>query len=81
MARTGAESDHVAMKRIVAAPLWFTVGWFLGSVAAWMLGAGPFLAPLAALALAGLVVADPRHIIWDRSEKERTGRPVIPSNA
>ena len=70
------------MKRIAAAPLWFLVGWFLGAVAAWILGAGPFLAPIAALALASFVVADPRHIIWGRSEKELTGRPVrIPSNA
>ena len=70
------------MKRIVAAPLWFTFGWLLGSVAAWMLGVGPFLAPLAALVLAAFVVADPRHIIWDHSSTERTGRPgSIPSNA
>lgn len=54
------------MKRIVAAPLWFLVGWYLGSASAWALGLGPLVAPIAAMALAAFVVADPRRIIWDR---------------
>ena len=60
------------MKRIAAAPLWFTVGWCLGSVAAWALGLGPFVAPIAAVALASLVVGDPLRLIWDRNSAERT---------
>ena len=60
------------MKRIAAAPLWFLVGWFVGSVAAWTLGLGPFVAPIAATLLAGFIVADPLDLIWDRSKAVRT---------
>ena len=52
------------MKRIAAATLWFLVGWYVGSVAAFALGLGPLLAPIMGVALAGIVVADPRRIIW-----------------
>jgi hypothetical protein len=62
------------MKRIAAAPLWFMVGWFIGSMTAWILGFGPFLAPIVAVALASLVVADPRHVIWDREAALDTKR-------
>jgi hypothetical protein len=64
------------MKRIAATPLWFLVGWYLGSATAWIVGAGPFLAPIVAVALAGLVVVDPRHVIWDRSASGDTERPA-----
>jgi hypothetical protein len=64
------------MKRIAAAPLWFLVGWYLGSAVAWFTGVGPLLAPIAAVALAALVVADPRHVIWDRSASGDTRRPA-----
>ena len=47
------------MKRIVAAPLWFFVGWFAGSAVALTFGLGAFLAPMTAVVLAGLVVAIP----------------------
>jgi hypothetical protein len=60
------------MKRIAAAPLWFLVGWYVGSVVAWTLGLGPLVAPVAAVALATFVVADPRGLIWDRSSVVRT---------
>ena len=53
-----------AMKRIAAAPLWFLVGWFVGSAVAWTFGLGAFLAPITALLLAGVVVGDPWGIIW-----------------
>jgi hypothetical protein len=59
-------SDDACMKRIAAASLWFLVGWYLGSAASWMLGFGPFLAPVVAVALTGLVIADPRQFIWGR---------------
>jgi hypothetical protein len=61
------------MRRIVAAPLWFLVGWYVGSVAAWALGLGAFVAPIVAVALAGLVVWDPRRMIWGRPS---TGEPL-----
>jgi membrane protein DedA with SNARE-associated domain len=57
------------MKRLVAAPLWFLVGWYLGSVAAWSLGLGPWLAPIVAVSLAALIVADPWRVIWDRGAR------------
>lgn len=57
-------SDDACMKRIAAALLWFLVGWYLGSAASWVLGAGPLLAPIVALALTGLVIADPRAFLW-----------------
>jgi hypothetical protein len=60
------------MKRIAAAPLWFLVGWYVGSVVAWAAGLGPFVAPIAAVALASFIVADPLHLIWDRSPAVRT---------
>ena len=54
------------MKRIAAAPLWFMVGWFIGSMTSWFLGLGPLVAPLVAIALTSFVVADPRQFIWER---------------
>jgi hypothetical protein len=60
------------MKRIAAAPLWFLVGWYSGSVAAWSLGLGTYVAPLVAIALATLVVADPLRLIWDRPTEMRS---------
>jgi hypothetical protein len=66
------------MKRIAAAPLWFFVGWFVGSAVAWAFGLGAFLAPMTAVVLAGIVVVDPRGVIWsDRpTEKSQASRPV-----
>jgi hypothetical protein len=60
------------MKRIAAAPLWFLVGWFVGSVVAWTWGLGPFVAPIAAVALAAFIVADPLRLIWDPNSAVRT---------
>ncbi len=64
------------MKRIAAAPLWFLVGWYLGSAVAWFTGVGPLLAPIAAMALAGLVFVDPRHVVWNRSASGDAERPA-----
>jgi hypothetical protein len=55
------------MKRLVAATLWFVNGWFFGAVAAWAFGVSPVLAPILALATAGIILADPRQIIWSHS--------------
>ena len=61
------------MKRIAAAPLWFLVGWYVGSATAWAFGLGPLLAPIAAVALATLFVAGPSRIIWDRGATSEEG--------
>jgi uncharacterized membrane protein len=68
------------MKRIAAAPLWFLVGWYIGSAMAWALGLGPWFAPITAVALASLVVADPGRIIWERPSKDET-RPAARTTA
>ena len=62
------ESDDADMKRIVAASLWFLMGWYLGSAASWILGIGLFIAPVVAVAFTGFVIADPRQFIWGRHE-------------
>jgi hypothetical protein len=67
------------MKRIAAAPLWFLVGWYAGSAIAWVLGVGPVLAPIVAVALTGLVVADPLRVIWNRQAVGETGQDPIPT--
>jgi hypothetical protein len=55
------------MKRLVAATFWFIDGWFVGAAVAWALGISPVLAPVLALATAGIILADPRQIIWSHS--------------
>jgi len=52
------------MKRLIAAPLWFLVGWYLGAAVSWALGLSPALGPVLAVAMAGLLVTDPRRLIW-----------------
>ena len=51
-------------KRVLAAFLWFYTGWYAGAMIAEMLGVSPFLGPIIGVAAAGLVVLDPRRIIW-----------------
>jgi hypothetical protein len=63
--------DHSRMKRIAAAPLWFLVGWFVGSAVGWGFGLNELLAPILAFALAGVVVGDPRGLIWDDSPRAK----------
>jgi hypothetical protein len=55
------------MKRLVAASLWFLVGWTVGAAGAVVLGVSPALGPILAVATAGIVIADPRQIIWSGS--------------
>ena len=56
------------MKRTVAAFLWFLVGWYLGSAAAWAFGLGSLVAPVVAVGLAALVFVDPFGKIWARPQ-------------
>lgn len=51
-------------KRVFAAFLWFYVGWYGGAILANIVGVSPFLGPLIGAAAAGLIVGDPRRIIW-----------------
>ena len=51
-------------KRILAAMLWFYAGWYAGAMLADMLGVSPFLGPIIGAAVAGLIVGDPRRLIW-----------------
>jgi hypothetical protein len=51
-------------KRTLAAILWFYTGWYAGALLAEMLGVGPALGPIIGAAAAGLIVVDPRRIIW-----------------
>lgn len=53
------------MKRLFAGALWLPVGWFVGALATFALDLGPGLSPIVAVALAGVIVADPRRIIWN----------------
>ena len=51
-------------KRVLAAFLWFYTGWYAGAMFAEFLGVSPFLGPIIGAAAAGLIVGDPRRIIW-----------------
>ena len=51
-------------KRVFAAFLWFYTGWYGGALLAEFVGVSPVLGPLIGAAAAGLIVGDPRRIIW-----------------
>ena len=51
-------------KRAFAAILWFYTGWYAGAILAEYLGVSPALGPIIGAAAAGLIVGDPRRIIW-----------------
>lgn len=51
-------------KRVLAAFLWFYTGWYAGAMLAEFIGVSPFLGPIIGAAAAGLIVGDPRRIIW-----------------
>lgn len=51
-------------KRVVAALLWFYTGWYAGAILASVLGVSAVLGPIVGVAAAGLIVGDPRRIIW-----------------
>jgi hypothetical protein len=51
-------------KRVLAAFLWFYTGWYAGAIIADFVSVSPLLGPIIGAAAAGLVVGDPRRIIW-----------------
>ena len=51
-------------KRVLAAMLWFYAGWYAGAILAEFLGVSPVLGPVIGAAAAGLILIDPRRIIW-----------------
>lgn len=53
-------------KRILAAFLWFYTGWYAGAMLAELLSVSPALGPIIGVAAAGLIVGDPRGMIWKR---------------
>jgi hypothetical protein len=66
---------HRMSKRILAAFLWFYTGWYAGALIAEFVGVSPLLGPIIGAAAAGLIVGDPRRLIW----KARTVGSASPS--
>ena len=66
-------------KRILAAFLWFYTGWYAGAMLAEILSVSPALGPIIGAAAAGLIVGDPRGMIWKRPTVSSTSAPSIPS--
>lgn len=51
-------------KRALASMLWCYTGWYAGALLAEFVGVSPVLGPVIGAAAAGLIVIDPRRIIW-----------------
>ena len=70
-------------KRTFAAILWFYTGWYAGALLADILGVGPVLGPIIGAAAAGLIVGDPRRIIWTArtANAAATSRESLPEPA
>ena len=62
-------------KRILAAFLWFYTGWYAGAMLAEILSVSPVLGPIIGAAAAGLIVGDPRGMIWKRRPSVRRPPP------
>ena len=60
-------------KRVLAAILWFYSGWYAGAMLADLVGVSVFLGPIIGAAAAGLIVGDPRRIIWTARSATATG--------
>ena len=60
----GRHHDARMLKRVLAALMWFYVGWYGGNLLADFLGVSLVLGPIIGAALAMLIVGDPRRIIW-----------------
>jgi hypothetical protein len=67
-------------KRILAAFLWFYTGWYAGAMLAEILSVSPALGPILGAAAAGLIVGDPRGMIWKR-QTIRSTSPSVTSSA
>jgi hypothetical protein len=63
------EREDSHMKRLVAAPLWFLVGWYVGTAAAWVLDVSPALGVVLAVVASAFVLADPRRVIWQTAPR------------
>jgi hypothetical protein len=64
-------------KRTVVAVLWFATGWGFGNLFAWALGAPALLAPMLAIAAAGLVAWDPTGKVWGpQPDRKRIARRI-----
>ena len=68
---------HRMSKRILAAFLWFYTGWYAGAMLAEVLSLSPVLGPIIGAAAAGLIVGDPRRMIWT-ARTVRTASPSAP---
>jgi hypothetical protein len=66
-------------KRILAAFLWFYTGWYAGAMLAEILSVSPALGPIIGAAAAGLIVGDPRGMIWTRRTVDSTSTPTAPT--
>ncbi len=56
----------IAMKRLIAAALWFYAFWYAGSFLALILGVPDLLGPVLGLTAGAAVGLDPRRLIWIR---------------
>lgn len=68
-------------KRILAAFLWFYVGWYMGAMLADLVGLSPAFGPILGTAMAAVIVGDPRRLIWParpapRPKYDTAHRPV-----
>ena len=74
-AAAGEAQPPSMTKRVLAAILWFYTGWYAGAMIADVFGISAMLGPIIGVAAAGLVVLDPRRIIWTA----RTAETPAPS--
>ncbi len=63
-------------KRIAAAFLWFYAGWYAGALIAEFLGVSALLGPIIGAAAAGLIVGDPRRMIWTARAERPASAPA-----
>ena len=63
------------IRRIVAAVLWFSAGWYLGAELALVLSLSPLLGPMLGGAAAIFIVTSPGRIMW--RTRSRTQRSTV----
>ena len=68
-------------KRILAAFLWFYAGWYGGALIAELVGVSALLGPIIGAAAAGLIVGDPRRMIWARATRSAPAPEGLPDPA